>query len=210
MKRFLNRVSAGRELGEILSSYRQYPCVVLAIPRGGVPVGFQIARKLHCPLGLVWAKKIGHPLSPELAIGAVSPDDTYIDYKSAASANYIHAETEKIRRRFSELKEKLNDHTEDIDLKGKYLILTDDGIATGHTMIAGVRLLRKKLPEKIIVAVPVAPEDAIKKLTNIADEVLVLYRPEWFTGIGGFYEDFTQLTDEEVHQYLTAFTQPSS
>jgi predicted phosphoribosyltransferase len=119
-------------------------------------------------------------------------------------------ETQKIRQRFSELKEKLKDNTEDIELKGKYLILTDDGIATGHTMIAAIRLLRKKLPKKIIVAVPVAPNDAIETLTAIADDVIVLYHPEWFTGIGSFYEDFTQLTDEKVKEYLRSFTQPSS
>jgi predicted phosphoribosyltransferase len=86
MKRFLNRLSAGSELADMLNHYQPYPCVVMAIPRVGVPVGFQIAQKLNCPMGLVWVKKIGHPLSPELAIGAVSPDDVLIDYKSAASA----------------------------------------------------------------------------------------------------------------------------
>jgi putative phosphoribosyl transferase len=210
MKRFLNRLSAGSELADMLAHYQPYPCVVMTIPRGGVPVGFKIAQKLNCSLGLVWVKKIGHPLSPELAIGAVSPDDVLIDYKSTASDNYIHAETDKIRTRFTELKKLLNDHSDKIELKGKYLILVDDGIATGHTIIAAIKILRKKMPKKIIVAVPVAPEDVIKTLNAIADDVIVLYHPEWFTGIGSVYEDFTQLTDEEVRKYLSVITQPSS
>jgi putative phosphoribosyl transferase len=204
MKRFLNRETAGKEIAEKLAIYKDKSCVVLAIPRGGVPLGFEISKTLECPLGLVWVKKIGHPLSPELAIGAVSPDDMFIDYNSIASDLYLHSEIEKIRARFNEMKKTLGDPTGNTDLKNKIIILVDDGIATGHTISAAIRLLRKKLPAKIIIAVPVAPGDAVKKIKTIADEVIVLYIPEFFTGISGFYTDFTQLSDEDVAKYINA------
>ena len=203
MKRFLNREAAGEELAEKLGVYRYKPCAVLAIPRGGVPVGFKIAQKLSCSLGLVWVKKIGHPLSPELAIGAVSPDDMFVDYNSIASESYIKSEIQRIRIRFAEMKKKVQDPTDSIDLKNKIIILVDDGIATGHTISAAIRLLRNKMPAKIIVATPVAPDDAITKLMTLADEMVVSYTPEFFTGISSFYEDFTQLQDEDVKYYIT-------
>ena len=202
MKQFLNRNSAGEELAKKLTIYKNKPCVVLAIPRGGVPVGFEVSKALNCPLGLAWVKKIGHPLMRELAIGAVSQDDSFIDYKSIVSDQYIQSEIQRIRSRFEEMKKIVQDQTEEIDLKDKILLLIDDGIATGHTILAGIHLLRKKNPAKIIVATPVAPEDAIQKLNSVADEVVVLYIPEFFTGISGFYSDFTQLEDEDVRHYL--------
>lgn len=203
MKRFLNRGTAGKELAEKLAIYKDKSCVVLAIPRGGVPLGFEISKTLECPLGLVWVKKIRHPLSPELAIGAVSPDDTFIEYNSIASDLYIHSEIERIRARFNEMKKTMEDPTCNTDLKNKIIILVDDGIATGHTISAAIRLLRKKMPAKIIVAIPVAPYDAIDKVSALADEVIVVYTPDLFTGISSFYEDFTQLQDEDVKYYIT-------
>jgi putative phosphoribosyl transferase len=202
MKKFNNREAAGEELAEKLMIYKNKPCVVMAIPRGGVPVGYAICKQLRCPMGLVWVKKIGHPLSPELAIGAVSPDDHIIDYKSAASDLYLKNEIEKIRSRFKEMKSKLNDKSENIDLKDKVIIVVDDGIATGHTIEAAIKMLRGKTHAKIIVATPVASENAVKNLAFYADEVVVAYVPDIFLGIGGFYTDFTQLSDEETAAYI--------
>jgi predicted phosphoribosyltransferase len=210
MKRFLNRESAGKELADRLIKFSKEPCVVLAIPRGGVPVGYAIARQLNAPLGLIWVKKIGHPLSPELAIGAVSPDDSFIAYKSAASDLYIQSEIKKIRERFIEIKKNIQDPTEKMDLKNKTIIVVDDGIATGHTILAAIQLLRRKLPAKIIIAIPVAPDDAIDKLRGAADEVIITYQPEYFTGISSFYTDFTQLKDEEVAEYLRRMQKPDN
>jgi predicted phosphoribosyltransferase len=203
MQKFLNRLEAGEMLAEKLTFLKDSPCIVMAIPRGGVPVGFAISRKLKCPLGLVWVKKIGHPLNPELAIGAVSPDDYCIEYKSAASESYIQSEIIHIRTRFNEMKKKLNDDSEKLDLINKTIILVDDGIATGHTMEVAVKLLRNKSPAQIIVATPVAPVDIKNKLNRLADDIITVYEPKGFTGIGFYYENFTQLEDEEVKEYLT-------
>jgi predicted phosphoribosyltransferase len=210
MKRFQNRKTAGCELAKKLADYKTYPGIVLGIPRGGIPVAHEISHVLQWPLGLVWVKKIGHPFSPEMAIGAATETEVLLGSEETLSDPYIQSAVKGIRDRFSEMKKLIHDPTEKMDFMNKHLVIVDDGIATGHTLLAAIQHLRKKKPAKIIVAIPVAPHDAVVKLEEAADHVIVLYQPDYFSGISAFYEEFNQLTTEEVagffknhlHQWL--------
>ncbi|MFN5335319.1 MAG: phosphoribosyltransferase [Bacteroidota bacterium] len=202
MKRFQNRKTAGRELAEKLVSYKSFPGIVLGIPRGGIPVAHEISHALHWPLGLVWVKKIGHPFSPEMAIGAVTETEVLLGADQTLSDPYIQSAVKGIRDRFTEMKMIIHDPTDKMDIRNKHIIIVDDGIATGHTLLAAIRHLRKKDPVKIIVAIPVAPHDAVVKLEDAADDVIVLYQPEYFSGISAFYEEFDQLATEEVAAFF--------
>jgi putative phosphoribosyl transferase len=202
MKRFLNRKTAGRQLAEKIAAYKSNQGIVLGIPRGGIPVAHEISHALLWPLGVIWVKKIGHPFSPEMAIGAVTETEILLSEEQTISDPYIQSAVEGIRDRFREMKQIIHDPTEKMDFTNKHIIIVDDGIATGHTILAAIQHLRKKKPAKIIVAIPVAPHDAVLKLENAADKVIVLYQPEFFTGISSFYEEFDQLTTEQAALYF--------
>jgi putative phosphoribosyl transferase len=202
MKRFLNRKTAGRQLAEKIAAYKSNQGIVLGIPRGGIPVAHEISHALHWPLGVIWVKKIGHPFSPEMAIGAVTETEILLSEEQNISDPYIQSAVEGIRDRFREMKQIIHDPTEKMDFMNKHIVIVDDGIATGHTLLAAIQHLRKKKPAKIIVAIPVAPHDAVLKLENAADEVIVLYQPGFFTGISAFYEEFEQLTTEQAALYF--------
>ena len=202
MKRFQDRATAGKTLAQKMIDYKPISGIVLAIPRGGIPVAYEIASTLHWPLGLLWVKKIGHPFSPEMAICAVTTNEILLGESQDLSDPYIQSAAQGIRDRFAEMKEIIHDPTDKLNFKNKHIIIVDDGIATGHTLLAGIQQIRKKQPAKIIVAIPVAPPDAIKNITKRADEIVVLHQPEYFTGISAFYEDFKQLTTEEAATYF--------
>ncbi|HXL56496.1 MAG TPA: phosphoribosyltransferase family protein, partial [Chitinophagaceae bacterium] len=178
------------------------PCVLLPIPRGGVPVAFVIAEELGFPVDIVLIKKIGHPLHKEYAIGAVSLTDSYIVPHEEVSKHYIEKETEHIHTRLRKMYSKFMGDKELENLEGKTVIIVDDGIATGNTLMATVKMLKKSHPHKLIIATPVASETAIEKLSKEADEVICPFVPEIFFGVSGFYERFDQTTDEEVMFYL--------
>jgi len=202
MKRFLNRKMAGQELAEKLLGYKHETGIVLGIPKGGIPVAYEISKELNWPLGLIWVKKIGHPFSQEMAIGAVTESEYFLSEEQEISDPYILSCIEGIRDRFTAMKKIIHDPTEKMDFRNKYIIIVDDGIATGHTIIAAIHHIRKKNPVKIIVTIPVAPHDAVLKLEKFADEVIVLHQPDFFTGISAFYEEFKQLTTEEAALYF--------
>jgi predicted phosphoribosyltransferase len=177
--------------------------IVLAVPRGGVPVGYEIAKALNLPLEIFLSKKIGHPNNPEFAIGSVTLNGTVVnDNVMGADRDYINRQSNKI---LGELKEKFKtfmDGKKSADLKGKTVILTDDGVATGSTLISAVKAIRKNSPEKIIIAVPVSPPTTTRILEQIADDFICLATPSDFLGVGQYYYDFSQVEDAEVIQLL--------
>lgn len=189
-------------LADRLKKYKGTDAVILAVPRGGVPVVFAVAKELGLPVQLVLAKKIGHPLNKEYAIGAAGLTDYFVVPHDNVPEAYIRQEVAVIRTRLNEMQQQFMGGKEAIGLKGKQLIVIDDGIATGNTLLATVNLLRKMNPSKLVIAVPVASASAVEKLSEVADEVVALLVPDEFYGVGAFYEDFSQVTDDEVKRYL--------
>jgi predicted phosphoribosyltransferase len=197
-----DRKEAGMLLSEKLEKYQGIDAVILAVPRGGVPIGYEISKNLHLPLDIILSKKIGHPLNKEFAIGAVSLDSSFIDEHPEIPSAYIESEIKKLRE---SLKDKYNLYMGDrkpIDVKGKTVIVVDDGIATGNTLLACIAMLRKSNPQKIVVAVPVVPFDTVKIFQQKADEFVYLIASKDFRGVGGFYENFEQVNDDEAIRML--------
>ena len=197
-----DRKEAGMLLSEKLEKYQGSDSIVLAIPRGGVPVGYEIARNLNLPLDIILSKKIGHPTNKEFAVGAVSLDSIIIDELLDIPTDYIEEEIIQLRE---SLKDKYNLYMGDrkpAEVKGKTVIVVDDGIATGNTLLVGIAMLRKSKPKKIIVAVPVVPYDTLKVFQKKVDEFQCLIASKEFRGVGGFYEDFDQVNDYEVIRML--------
>lgn len=207
MYKFYNRSEAGRRLLSMLRKYQNIPGVILAVPRGGIPVAYEVAKELNIPLEIVLVKKLGHPANNEYAIGAVGLHDSFVIPHEDVTEQYIGEETKRVRRRLMEMKKKFMGDKDPENIKGKTVIIIDDGIATGNTLLATIRILRKSHPAKIIVAAPVASQSAIEKLRKEADEIVTLMIPETFYGVGAFYEDFRQLTDEKVIEYLERLNQ---
>ncbi len=205
--KFVNRIEAGKRLASALTDLVSKDAIVLAVPRGGVIVGFEVAQALGIPLDVLITKKIGAPGNSELAIGAVAEDGTTVlDEKLA---NYLQVSEEYIKeeveRQKAEIKRRLERYRGNIPyphIKGREVILVDDGVATGSTLKASLALLQKKGAKTVIVAVPVGPPSTIAELQKEADRVVCLYTPEPFYAIGQFYEDFEQTEDEEVTKLL--------
>ncbi len=203
--KFKDRNEAGFLLADKLMKYRNTDAVILAIPRGGVPLAFIIAKKLYLPLEIVLSKKIGHPYHKEYAIGAVTLKSRILsDAALDVSTAYIEEETKKIRELLQKRYNGYYGEKKPLQLKDKILIIVDDGIATGNTILSTIKMLHDEKPTKIIVAIPVAPPTAIKKLENspFIDEIICLYTPSSFQAVGQFYENFNQVNDIEVNQLL--------
>lgn len=199
---FRNRTEAGNLLADALKKYLNR-AIVLAIPRGGVVVGFEVAKKLNAQFDVVVSRKIGAENDPELALGAVAEDGSnYINESIVTllgmSEAYVKSEIEKERKEVIRRVSKYREGKIGIEITGKKVIVIDDGIATGYTMIASCRFLRKRSPERLIIAVPVCPIEIMERLSVEADEIVCLYNPKPFYGIGEFYDNFEQTTDEEV------------
>jgi putative phosphoribosyl transferase len=204
---FYDRTDAGRRLAKLLKRRIQGPCVVLAIPRGGVVVGYEVAKELGCPLDVVISRKVGAPAQPELAVGAVAEDGVvFVDEEIAGlvgvSRDYVERRAREELREVWRRAEEYRGGREMPDLSGKTVILVDDGLATGLTMMAAVHMARNKGAEKVVVAVPVSPPETVAKLRRHADEVICLETPTNFYAIGQFYDRFDQLTDEETNSIL--------
>lgn len=205
---FQDRTEAGRLLAEALVPYRGADTLVLGIPRGGVVVAAEVARALDAPLDVVIARKIGAPTQPELAIGAVVSGDSLrlldphaIQYLRVPE-EYIELET---TRQFEEIARRMRLYRGDRPLprvEGRTVIVIDDGIATGYTLRAALAGLRRMGPERLIVAVPVAPPSTAEEMRAHADEVVCLETPEPFMAVGAWYEDFDQTSDAEVTHLL--------
>jgi putative phosphoribosyl transferase len=205
MSRFRDRIEAGVLLAEKLKPFCDQKGLVLAVPRGGVPVAFIVARELGFPLDLVLTKKIGHPFNKEYAIGAVSLTDYFVVPHADVPDSYIQSEIKKIRLRLKDMQFTFLGDDKQETVKDKTVIVIDDGVATGNTLLSTIHMLRKSGPAKIIVAVPVASASAVDILSAEADEVVALYIPDVFSGVGVFYDDFHQVNDEEVMYYLGKF-----
>lgn len=199
---FQDRIDAGLALAGKLLHYKNANGVVLALPRGGVPVALPIASMLQLPLEITLSKKIGHPLQKEYAIGAVSLTGRYISPNAPVSLQYIDDETIRIRHELLKMYRKYMGKREPVPLKDKIIIIIDDGVATGHTMINTIEMLREELPQKIVVAVPVASRQAAQKLSEAVDEFICELIPSQFRAVGDFYEDFTQVSDDEVVEIM--------
>ncbi|PWT77611.1 MAG: phosphoribosyltransferase [Bacteroidetes bacterium] len=199
---FHNRLEAGKMLAEKLKKYKSEEGVVLAVPRGGLPVAYAVAKELDFPVEIVLTKKIGHPVNKEYAIGAASLSDYFVIPHEDVSDLYIETEVKRIRKRLKKMYELYIGGKEPESVAGKTVIVIDDGIATGNTLLGTVHLLRNGNPGKIIIAAPVASPAAVRKLSRVADDVVVRITPKEFHGVGAFYKDFRQVSDDEVLFYL--------
>lgn len=197
-QQYANRTEAAILLADQLKKYSGQDGIVLAVPRGGVPLGIIVARKLDMPLELLMTKKIGHPMNPEYAIGAVSLTDQMIVPHEDVGQDYIERETRYIRKKLQDNYRKFMGDHQPLPIKGKIIIIIDDGMATGNTLLSTINMLRKQEPQKIVVAVPVAPASAMEKIRPLVDELIVPLVPHHFYGVGGFYDDFQQVSDDEV------------
>lgn len=199
---FRDRIEAGLLLAARLKKYKNDPGIVLAVPRGGVPVAYAVARELGFPIEVILTKKIGHPMNKEYAIGAASLTDYFIVPHDDVTDEYIEQELRRVRSRLKEMYVRFMGDKEPVNLRGKTVIVIDDGIATGNTLLGTVNVLRKSRPGKIVIGVPVASKSAMEKLSKEVDEIVAVMIPEEFDGVGGFYENFADVSDEEVEFYL--------
>ncbi|HZW54737.1 MAG TPA: phosphoribosyltransferase [Nitrososphaerales archaeon] len=204
---FQDREQAGKLLAKEVSKLTLGDVVVLAIPRGGVPVAKEVASTLGAPLDLVITRKIGAPGNPEFAIGAVTQDgepllnDETVRELRVSDA-YLRRETE---HQFNEIKERMKKYRGDRPfpkIEGKTVVIVDDGIATGSTTRAAIRSVMKMKPSKVVLATPVAPEETLRELSTLVDQVVCLDTPQIFYAIGEFYENFEQVEDDEVKRIL--------
>lgn len=206
--RYRNRTDAGTRLAEVMLPYEELRnLVVLALPRGGVPVAFEVARRLRAPLDVYVVRKLGVPGHEELAMGAVAGDGTVIADETLIEAlGVTHEEfNEVVRRELDELHRRENAYREGRAqhiLTGKTAVCVDDGLATGSSMRAAVSALRRRDPASIVVAVPVAAARTCAELRKLADEIVCPFTPEPFGAVGLYYDDFGQTSDEEVRSLL--------
>jgi len=208
---FQNRQEAGRKLAEkILKGLKTEKLknkTVLAIPRGGVVIGKELVQALDCPLEVIITKKIGAPGNPELAVGAVGAIGEPVIAENlaervGADEEYLKNQIAKIKIEIKRREKEFRGNKPKLNFKNKIVIITDDGVATGATMMAGIEIIRQQNPKKIIVAVPVIARDTLDKIKNLADEVICLDSPLMFFAVGQFYQDFPQISDEEVKEIL--------
>lgn len=206
-KLFLDRKEAGKELANRLAKYKSRQNVqVLALPRGGVPVAFEVAKLLELPLDIFITRKLRFPDQPELALGALAETgEVFLNEELRAyySNKYLEEEISYQKEEISRRQDLYRDGDKLPRLEDKEVILVDDGIATGATAIAAVRALRASGVKKIIVAIPVAPQDSVDRFSSLADELVVLFTPSPFYAVGLHYSDFSQVSDDEVKSYLT-------
>jgi predicted phosphoribosyltransferase len=205
---FQNRAEAGRRLGQALHRYAgRTDTLVLALPRGGVPVGFEVARAIGAPLDLMLVRKLGVPGQEELAMGAIASGgvqvlNTELVASLGLDAEVIAASAAREQRELARRELAYRGERPPPAIAGRCVILVDDGLATGATMRAAVAALRRQHPARIVVAVPVAPPDTVARLRAEADEVICLEAPAAFFAIGPWYREFPQLTDNEVRELL--------
>jgi len=205
---FRNRTEAGQKLALKLQAYSGQPdVVVLALPRGGVPVGCEVAKALRAPIDVFVVRKLGVPWNPELAMGAVATGGVRVlDEETVRSLAIPSEDIARIaaqeERELERRERSYRGGNSPLPVAGKRVILVDDGIATGSTMRAGVAALRRLQPTRIVIAAPVAPRVTCMMLRKVADEVVCVIEAEDFFAIGEWYEDFSQLSDDEVRSLL--------
>lgn len=203
---FKDRRDAGLQLAEALKSYEGPDVVVFALPRGGVVLGAEIARKLHSPLDLVITKKIGHPNNPEYAICALAEEGDPICNQQEldqVDPTWFQQELNRIRLEIKRRRQEYLGDSTQRELHGKIVIIVDDGIATGFTMFAAIAEMKKRKPKKLIVAIPVTPYDTAQSLISMVDELVSLEIDRYYLGsVGSYYHIFDQVDDREVIDLL--------
>jgi len=207
---FEDRVEAGRLLAKEISARHgatlESGAVVVALARGGVPVGFEVSDRLHLPLDVIIVRKLGVPWQPELAMGAIAKGTRILDERAIRYLGVSASEVEEtIKREEAEMnrREALYRRGEPpIDLRGRMVILVDDGLATGSTMRAAVRAVRARQPTVVVVAVPVGSKEACRRIRSEVDDVVCLATPERFLAVGEWYREFNQVSDAEVEKLL--------
>src|SRR5438094_9613495 len=207
---FPDRAEAGRQLAEKLEKYTgRDDVIVLGLPRGGVPVAYEVAKRLGAPLDVFIVRKLGVPGFEELAAGAIASGGVRVLNEDVMRAiphaeEAIEAVTTRETAELARREQEYRDGRPAPDLRDRIVILVDDGLATGATMRAAVKALRQRGAAKIVVAVPVGPPDTCHEIEEQADETVCLSMPEFFQAVGQYYEDFSQTTDEDVRQLLTS------
>lgn len=205
--RFKDRAEAGKRLAEALRKYKGEDAVVYALPRGGVVLGYEIAKDLKAPLDLVITRKIGYPGNEECAVCAVAEDGHMICDSSAAALldqEWLKSQAEREMLEARRRREVYLKGREHLSADERTAIIVDDGVATGLTIILAIREIRHQNPKKIVVAVPVASTNASDKIREEADELVVLEVPLYFQAVGAYYQNFPQLEDEEVIRLMEA------
>lgn len=205
---FRDRTEAGQLLAERLQEYKaRGDTIVLALPRGGVPVGFEVASRLELPLDVFVVRKLGMPGQRELAMGAIASGGVRVlnedvlramPHAAATVAEVTSQEVREVERRELDYRQ----GRPAPEVRGRTIILVDDGLATGATMLVAIASLRQHDPAKIVAAVPVCPPETLAEIQRAADETVTLLAPAWFRGVGQFYENFAQLSDEAVRLLL--------
>jgi putative phosphoribosyl transferase len=208
---FIDRKDAGKQLAHTLEKYRGTDAIIFALPRGGVILGYEIAKALDLPLDLVIARKIGHPVSPEYAIASVTENgEMSVNEAEVAQVKkeWFDQEVKKEQEEAKRRREKYLEGISPPNVSGRTAIIVDDGLATGLTMESCIKEVRKRGPKKIVVAVPVSPADTKLKITKLADEMIVLSTPVVFLGaIDNYYDKFPQVEDEEVIELMRSISQ---
>lgn len=202
-----DRRAAGVLLAERLGSYRDQDPVVLALPRGGVPVAYEIARRINAPLDVLIVRKVGAPSNPEYGLGAVVEGGTrFLDEPRVRAAGYTVRDLgPTIAREIAEVDRRAREYREGhppAEVKNRTVILVDDGVATGATILAALRSLRPRGPRQVVVALGVAPPDTVETLRREADALVVLLVPRTFFAVGEWYRQFSQVSDGEVRKLL--------
>jgi len=207
--RFTNRDEAGRALGKEVARHigKRADAIVLALPRGGVPVGHAVAQAIDAPLDVFIVRKLGVPGHEELAMGAIASGGVRVLNEDVLAqlpmpARVIDAVAQREQTELERRERAYRGNRPPLDVTNRTVIVVDDGLATGSTMRAAVQALKKMNPRAVIVAVPVAAYDTCEILRREADDVICLHTPEPFRAVGLWYDDFTQTTDEEVHELL--------
>jgi putative phosphoribosyl transferase len=209
---FRNRSDAGRKLADALVGYKDQPCIVLALPRGGVPVAVEVAAHLGAPLDLILVRKIGVPSQPELAMGAIVDSDPSLVVRNEDVIQITRTSEQEFdaicRRELQEIERRRQRYLGKrvpAEISGRVAIVIDDGIATGATVRAALRAVRRRHPKKLVLAVPVASSHALDELRDDADDVVCLEAHDTFPAIGLFYADFRQVADRDVVRLLDQF-----
>jgi len=204
---FINRTEAGKKIAQKLETLRDKDAIVVALPRGGVVVGYQVARAFSLPLDIIATRKIGHPSNPEYAIGAVDEHGTAVFNEAEVALvdeRWLEEEVKKQKNEARRRTKIYRKNKKQSTLIGKIAIIVDDGIATGFTMRLAVKAVKKENPKKIIIAVPVAPPESINEIKSEgADEIIVLEPLNEFLGaVGAHYQEFEQVSDRDVIKLL--------
>lgn len=212
---FTDRADAGRQLAARLGALEDQDVVVLALPRGGVPVAAQVARALGAPLDVIGVRKLGAPMQPELGVGAIAEGGVRVLDRRAVSAlrldDAVIADIESREREELQRRVRLYRGSRDLpDLTGRIAVVVDDGLATGVTARVACRSVRQRDPERLILAVPVAAAQSMEALREEADEVVCVHIPEQFVAVGQWYQHFDQTTDEEVVELLEEVGTPGA